>query len=109
MEANTVVLSLSEYNALRDFKTNLEKGNTYRTCDYRRVYNGEYLQGTTFVSTDEAVKEVTAICEQLTQKIEELGKENLELRQGVVKGWDKETEKVKKMSIWEFLKWRKRK
>ena len=109
MEANTLVLSLAEYNALRDFKTNLEKGNTYRTLEYRQCsYGSQYVQGLSFISTDEAVKEAALICEEQHKEIEVIKKENAELKQGILKEWDKKTNKIRKMSIWEFLKWRKK-
>jgi hypothetical protein len=107
MEANTVVLSLPEYNNLRDFKTNLEKGNTYRYTSYQQISNYASIQINNFVTTDEAVKVVTQANEVLSDRITELVTENQNLQQGIVKGWDKEIDKVRKMSIWQFLKWRK--
>jgi hypothetical protein len=108
MEANTVILSLSEYNILRDFMTNLEKENTYRVSDYKVVLGGSYSQAPTFVSTDKAVKEIADICNKLEKKLDELYTENSELKQGILKDRDYEIDRAKKMSVWEFIKWRKR-
>jgi hypothetical protein len=106
-----VILSLSDYNMLKDFKTNLEKGNTYRTLDCRQVCgNGSYVYSPTYVSTDEAVKELGEICEIHGKNIEKLKIENSEMRQRILREQDGKRdeilEKVKKMSIWQFLKWK---
>jgi len=113
MEANTVILALSEYNALRDFKTELEKGNTYRTLDYQQIYSGQYLQGVSFVSTDEAVKEITSKNEVLSKQIQDLEVKIQTLNYSaagspkIIYKTELTIKDVKKMSIWEFLKWRK--
>jgi hypothetical protein len=117
MEANTVILALPEYNALRDFKTELEKGNTYRTQDFQTpYYNGCVVYPTVlFVSTDDAVKEIATRNKNLLDQNEELKKEinllknpptvqspsNLDEANRIIK-------EVKKMSVWEFRKWRKK-
>jgi hypothetical protein len=112
MERNTVVLSLEEYNALRDFKSNLEKGNTYRTYKYTQLYNGSYMSGVIYISTDEAVKEATALGKEQYEKIVALEKDNALLRQGILKEQDGKRDQilgdVKRMSIWKFLGWRKK-
>jgi hypothetical protein len=106
MEANTVILSLPEYNALRDFKTNLEKGNTYRYLGYQQVSKYAAIQVTNFITTDEAVKEAMKANEKLIEENCELTNRINELEQPPV---PKEitVDEIKKMSIWEFRKWRK--
>ena len=101
MEANTVILSLSEYNALRDFRTNLEKDYTYSVSNYSNIltpYNGVAYQGVTYISKDEAVKKIALINEELSKKLGDLEAENLELRRGI----DKKNQ-PKEMSVEEHL------
>jgi peptidoglycan hydrolase CwlO-like protein len=105
MEANTVVLALGEYNALRDFKTNLEKGNTYRYIGYQQVSNYASVNVSCFVTTDEAVKEAAEHNERLVKEISDLQGQITELKQPpAVK--EKSIEEIKKMSMRQFLKWR---
>ncbi len=75
MEKNTVLLSLRDYNGLREFREEIEKGNTF--CDW----------GFRYISTDEAVKEITECNQALKKQLDE--------------------SLIKKMSIWQFIKWRK--
>jgi len=105
MEANTVVLSLNEYNALRDFKTNLEKGNIYRYIGYRQVSSYASMEVTCFVTSDEAVKEASEANEKLTEEISKLTNRINELERPPVSK-EKSIEEIRKMSMWEFRKWK---
>lgn len=106
MEANTVILSLPEYNTLRDFKENIEKGNTYRTIEYSTSPYASQLCVTIplFVTTDEAVKEIAKQNDSLSKELAKLSAENYELRHPKTK--ELTLKDVKNMSIWEFRKWR---
>jgi hypothetical protein len=107
MEVNTVVLALGEYNALRDFKTNLEKGNTHRYIGYQQVSNYVSAQVVCFVTTDEAVKEAVVANEKLTEEISKLTNRINELEHPMASPKEISVDYMKKMSIWEFRKWRK--
>ena len=107
MEANTVILSLPEYNALRDFKENIEKGNTFRTIEYS---TNSYMSQSSiiiplFVTTDEAVKEIARQNDTLSKELAKVSAEIYELKNPKPK--DLTLKDVKKMSIWKFLKWRR--
>lgn len=96
-EKNTVVLSLDEYNQLRDFKKAIENGNSIE------IYNGiisyancnSYAPRLIIYSTDEAVKRIAEENAVLLSKLEKLEAEK------------EPEEKIKRMSVREFRKWRK--
>ena len=91
MEINTVILSVEEYNKLRDFKINIEKGNTFSVLRDRFSYYDQ------FITTNEAVKEVLKINEEMAYKL---------LNHDVTRINGKNVLDVSKMSIWEFIKWK---
>lgn len=66
MEKDTVLLSTSEYNKLRDFKKEIEAGNTYRD-EY-----GYFGNSVTYISTDEAVKQLGEKLEFLKREIDKM-------------------------------------
>lgn len=107
MEANTVILSLPEYNALRAFKENLEKGNTYRTIEYSTMPYNSYqcLTIPVFITTDEAVKEIARENETLSKHVADLSAENYKLKHPETR--EVTLNDVRRMSIWEFRKWKK--
>lgn len=102
MEVNTAILSLAEYNQLRDFKKTIEEGNTVQ------FYGNSW--GLTFISTDEALKKAEQGNKELKDQIRFLEQANYELRN------PKKVEPspaftladVKKMSVWQFLKWKRK-
>lgn len=95
-EKNTVVLSLDEYNELRDFKIGIQEGNTLVIYDGRHsYYENIYYKTLEFVSTDEAVKRIAEENAVLLSKLKELHKEK------------EPEEKIKRMSVREFRKWRR--
>lgn len=103
MEANTVILNLGDYNSLRDFKEGMEKGYTYYVEDHS-IYYGSTISYR-FVSTDGAVKMLSEMNQNLTTRISDLQNEICNLNNP-----EKEVtiEQIKKMSLWEFLKWRRK-
>jgi len=106
MEVNTVILSLFEYNTLRDFKENLEKNNTYHVLGYYDTWCGQ-TNTTTFVSTDEAVKMIAEKNETLSKKIADLTQEIYDLKHPKEK--EPTTTELKKYSFWKLYKWWRKK
>lgn len=90
MEKNTVTISLEDYNHLRDFESEVRKGCTF--LRWRGGYYGQYL------TKDEAVISIMRECELLQIEIEKL--------KTTEKKPDLQISDIKKMSIWQFLKWR---
>jgi hypothetical protein len=93
MQKDTVLLDIEKYNELRDFKQKIEEGKTIIIVSGWDHYTKK------FITTEKAVEEI-AEANKLLQK------ENEYLRKA------EETNKVtlneiKKMSYWEFRKWRK--
>ena len=91
METNTVILSVEEYNKLRDFKINIEKGNTFS------VLRDRFSAYDQFITTNEAVKELLKVNEEMGYKL---------LNPDVTRINGKTVLDVYKMSIWEFIKWK---
>ena len=100
MENNTVILDLHKYNELYDFKNKIEE-------DYSFVVQNHSPYGcnvsSTFMTTDEAIENIVESNSTLVKEIERLSKELNEVK----KPHTEEINKIKKMSVWEFLKWRK--
>ena len=91
MEKNTVVLDLIEYNKLRDFRKGILKNNVYQIV----VSSYEHFS---IISTNKVVKSLASINKSLSSKIYDL--ENPKKKEITL-------EDIKKMSYWEFRKWRK--
>ena len=91
METNKVILDLKEYNELRDFKKEIEAGNTYTVCyDWNSaVYK--------YISTDEVLK-------SLAEELEDKQKIINDLRHPDKK--EPNIYELKEMSWWEFRKWK---
>lgn len=102
MEANTVILNLGEYNALRDFREEMEKEYTYYIQEY--IYCG-YTKTYHFVSTDDAVKLISEINDKLMVEIKKLEDEIVDLKNPKK---DITIDQVKQMSIVEFIKWKRK-
>ena len=99
MKLNQILISLEEYDALRDFKANVENGNTLK----RTVYcQGVDNVVTTYIFPDKEAKSLF----ELKGKIEKLEADNMGLRtsrsdcQNLI-------HIIRNMTIREFLKWRK--
>ena len=107
MSKGKVKLDLDEYNSLRDFKEKMDKKHG------KTVFIDWHTQR--YISTDEAVKEIAATNEKLQEDIkkwqsicDEQAKYKFELdelKASLPK--QKTLGEVKKLSIWEFMKWRK--
>ena len=115
MEKNTVLLSLERYNELRDFETNIKKNNTL-------ILDSWSLKGyelRKFVSTDSLLKAAVEEANKFHKEFEKLeielkiAKQELETVSKLIpKTKDKKEitiEDIKKMSYWEFKKWKKNK
>ena len=88
----TVTISIKEFDDLRTFRNTIEKDGAIRL--YVGYSGEEYFF---FYSKDDGLKLAADLNESLYKELEELKKlPNLEL------------EDIKKMSIWQFLKWRKK-
>lgn len=113
MEKNTVLLSLERYNELRDFETNIAKNNTlilesWKGYDLRK-----------FVSTDSLLKAAVEESNKFHKEFEKLEMELKLTKQELEKACklipkieDKKEitiEDIKKMSYWEFKRWKKNK
>lgn len=125
METNSVVLSLETYNRLRDFKNNVKAKNTFYA--FRSLEDSGM-----FISTEDAVKEIiglnavlkakldikTRFGKTAMERIKELVREGDELKaiilklknpdESVVHDPNEILKKVHEMSIWEFIKWRRK-
>ena len=92
MENNSVVLSLEQYNELRDFKLCIEKNNT---C---KVFRTRYGNTIDYISKDEAIAD-------MNEEIVILEKENFNLKHPVHK--EISIEEIRCMNWREFRKWKK--
>ena len=109
METNTVVLSLSDYNELREFKEKMEEGYTYKlnqpyTQSPMWANNYGLFQPAKYITTDLALKELLERTDKITAINNELYFECQDLKYN-----RPNISKLKRMSIWEFIKWRKTK
>ena len=103
MEANTVTLTLSDYHSLKEFKEEMEKNNV------ARLYGGSWANSYHFIYKEQAFKEAEEVNENLRKENEYLRQTNHQLMYPP-QPQEKEItlSDVKKMSIWEFLKWKRK-
>ena len=102
MKANTVVLTINEYNELRDFKKRIEDG---KICGIK--YGGFGLSsGEYFYTENKAIAKFEDKNNELEIKIKDLEStvKRLEIMDKIN---PREIDKLKKMSYWEFRKWKK--
>jgi len=116
MEKNTVVLSLEEYNSLRDFKTNFEDGKVIIYNEYGHVF---------YLSKNEFTKNILDYNNSLNNKCDSLNNEITILKRDKSyfkierekhekslwlskENFSLEIDKIKKMNIFQFLKWRRK-
>ena len=90
---NIVTLSLEEYNRLRDFEKEIKSGKTLYFHSY--FYDIDIR----FITTDEAI-------EILNNENEELRRCNSELRISNATKRKKYFSEIRKISIWQFFKWK---
>lgn len=91
---NTVNLDLNTYNNLRDFRSGIEKNHVVSI--YRDSWNGEEQ----IFTTNDAVIEIAKENQRLAKIIREL--KNPEKQQPTI-------DDIKKMSWWQFRKWKRTK
>ena len=104
MKNNQVVLNLEEYNRLRDFETEIKKGNTVINWD--RDWDHHHQSGaSSFVSTDEAVKKIALQNEIAEKEINELRNKIWNLEHLAEKKYTMAN--IKHISVREFRKWKK--
>ena len=109
METNTVVLTLSDYNELREFKEKMEEGNTYmlpQPHTHSSVWTNHYglIPSAKYITTDMAVRELLDRNDKLSALNEELANECYRSNHS-----RPNIGELKRMSIWEFIRWRKTK
>lgn len=113
MEKNTVLLSLENYNSLRDFEINIKKNNTIILESWKGIELKK------IISTDSVVKAMVEEANKFHKEFEELEMELKLTKQELEKACklipkteDKKEitiEDIKKMSYWEFKRWKKNK
>lgn len=111
MKLNQILINLEEYDALRDFKSNIEKGNTF----YRKSYNRDGCIIENFITPDELKYKLSEFKGESDNKIKEkdaeistlknVNKIILDSREGILN----QVRGVRGMSVLQFLKWRKAK
>lgn len=102
MEKNVVVLELAKYQELIDFKREIESGKVVKIYHDHRYNPREYC------NIDDVVSEITDINNELmdTNKIlrRKLDEYNADLHEKDMKHLV-ELDRLKKMTIWGFIKW----
>lgn len=101
MEAGAVVLSLEQYNLLLDCKKALEEKKII-------VVNSEksYGEQTRYMTNEKAVEEIALENKALEETMNKAN-DTWQKTRSVNYTLENELEKVKKMSYWQFRKWRK--
>jgi len=110
MEKNTVLLDLSEYNRFRDLEKDIKESKT-KTIIYTYEPNCWVYSKREVFSTDKAVIVVSLENDMLKTRIEELltsyNTISNELNTSITNN-NRKIQDIKEMSIWKFLKWRKK-
>ena len=107
MENNQLVLDLETYNRLRDFNIKILDGEVLRYYDpdgYREEEVG-------FITTDRAIKELIGNNKILNSRILELDHTIWKLKNPekvMIHDPNELLKKVYKMTVWEFIKWRRK-
>lgn len=70
IEKNMCIISLEEYNELRDFKKTIEENNVYYTSPFFP---------TRIISVDEAVKEITLFARECKEREDKKSREEYDL------------------------------
>ena len=106
MQENTVLLSVKEYNELRDFKKEVEENLTKSKFAVITNHYGFGLYSnsltTKYYTQDEVILDFENKNKKLKKEICEL-KSKLEIKESV----EETIDDLKNMSYWEFRKWRK--
>lgn len=103
MDKNTILLDVNNYNELRDFKNKIENGDFLVSVKIFR--NGSHIQTykTQIYTKETTIKMLTDDNEVLRKEIDNL------IDQLNPKQKEISLEDIKKMSYWEFRKWKKSK
>lgn len=118
---DTVTLSLNEYNKLRDFKKNVEEGNLVCISRVTSTYDCHYYYSKDEKILDE-IQKIKKIHDRGVERCENHNKRDKEKilkmeidiktlsieRNNIEKELNNTISYIKQMSIWEFLKYRKR-
>jgi len=107
METNTVILSVQEYNELRDFKKAIEDGKNVLSLDIANsVYKKQYF----FLTPDETITSIREEANKLSETINNYEQIVADLRHDNVELQQQErirNRQVAKMTCYEFRRWRK--
>ena len=115
MEKDTVLLAVEKYNELRDFKKEVEESLKESKFAVIEEKWGGFVGGgysRKYYTENEAVLDFETRNKELEAKNKELEAKNKELEAKIEKAGIKEPVEIsindlKKMSYWEFRKWRK--
>jgi cell shape-determining protein MreC len=109
MKKDTVLLSVEKYNALRDFKKQIEDGNVL--VEYYSVGGfGAFSTLNKYYTDDEVAKELNNQKDNLKEEIKVLEGENKELKEKYEKRNEPKEitiEDIRKMIGREFRKWKR--
>jgi len=102
MECNgaKVFIDVEEYDKLREFKRNIENGNVYRVD--RNHFDDAHIEY--YLEKDQAIEDLKCL---LSQELEvEKSRYNKKIKK-CNKEQELYVDKISRMDIWEFKKWRK--
>jgi MinD-like ATPase involved in chromosome partitioning or flagellar assembly len=108
MEKDTVLLDIEKYNELRDFKKEVEeslKESRFAVIEDQRDVLGFIYHTRKYYTESEAILDFETRNKELEAKIEEL--EAKIKKAGIKEPVEISINDLKKMSYWEFRKWRK--
>lgn len=105
MENNTVILDIEEYNKLRDFKKSIEAGEVCLIANINLFSQkmGEWK----FYKAEKLDKIIVAENIKLSASLSAEKTRNAKLIEQIQSNKTKTRDELKKMSIWEFRKWKK--
>jgi hypothetical protein len=92
MEKNTVILSLEQYNYLRDVEKNQREKHSFEI----KSWNSNYI---IVMSDNEIVEKIVKENQRLFSNANELSNELLDLQ--------RRYNRFKEFSIWDFFRWKK--
>ena len=112
MEKNQVLIDLNDYNNLRDFKKLIEADHTI-SVSTTTYWNNQQCQSIvlSFISKDDAIKQIDESKKLLQRNYDDLIKQKDDqiyyLRKQLKINQEISVDDIKKMSYWEFRKWKK--
>lgn len=101
MKLNQILISLEEYDSLRDFKENIKNGNTYYCSNSIIGFSSSYM------TKEEATSSLIGELKKKEVELSEL-KEINRLMISNRKDIDDRIRSIREMSVIQFLKWRKK-